>query len=99
VVTRDFLKGLQVEARTQYLIPEPGMVITGTDDGVQQVPFAPGPGETTFNADGSISSTSGIPATTTFNPDGSITTVYAAPLNRTIRTVFNADGSITEEQV
>ena len=54
-------------------------------------------GTTTFNANGSITTTParGATETVTFNADGSITTVYGAPLSKMIRTTFAGD-TITE---
>lgn len=37
MVSRDTLKGMQTEARIQYLIPEPGHVILGNDEGIEQI--------------------------------------------------------------
>jgi len=55
VITKDFLKGQQVEARTQYLMPEPGKVIAGVDGGIEQVSLVPGPGEVIVgSADGPV---------------------------------------------
>lgn len=54
---------------------------------------------TTFNADGTITTVYGSPravtSTTTFNADGSITEVYGSPISQTRTTTFNADGSIS----
>lgn len=55
---------------------------------------------TRFNSNGSITETNseGHTKTTTFNPvDGSVTETFAGEKTITKRTIFNGDGSITEE--
>lgn len=36
MISNDFLKGLQVEARVKYLIPDEGKMIVGVEGGIEQ---------------------------------------------------------------
>lgn len=49
MVSSDFLKGLQVEARLKYLLPDEGKAVIGTADGVAQIDLA-----TEHNTDGTL---------------------------------------------